>query len=111
MTTTANVRMTAGTLLGTVNEAATTIADTFGTATKAVGMLNSYVTTMSDKQRIRTKLEMHTFVNKLAEETAMQDTIRKKSIQEFCKDEVNAKLYQQSYDSIVALLSEVESKN
>ncbi|AHB79454.1 hypothetical protein psb1_0036 [Shigella phage pSb-1] len=46
MTTQATVRMTAGTLLGTVNSAATTVADTFGTATKAVGMLNSYVSTM-----------------------------------------------------------------
>lgn len=105
MTTTANVRMTAGTLLGTVNEAATTIADTFGTATKAVGMLNSYVTTMSEKQRIRTKLEMHTFTNKLAEETAMQDTIRKKAIVEFCKDEKNAELYKASYDDVIALLT------
>ena len=58
MTTTATVRMTAGTLLGTVNSAATTVADTFGTATKAVGMLNSYVSTMTEKQAIRTKLEM-----------------------------------------------------
>lgn len=105
MTTTATVRMTAGTLLGTVNSAATTVADTFGTATKAVGMLNSYVSTMADKQAIRTKLEMHTFVNKLAEETAMVETLRKKGIEEFCKDEANARIYNAEYDKIVDILS------
>ena len=105
MTTTATVRMTAGTLLGTVNSAATTVADTFGTATKAVGMLNRYVTKMSDKQIIRDKLEMHTFTKKLAEETAMQDAIRAKGILEFCKDAQNAELYEQSYNEIVEILS------
>lgn len=105
MTTTATVRMTAGTLLGTVNSAATTVADTFGTATKAVGMLNSYVSTMAEKQSIRTKLEMHTFVNKLAEETAMVETLRKKNIEEFCKDELNARIYNAEYDKIVDILS------
>ncbi|MCW6831736.1 hypothetical protein [Salmonella enterica] len=105
MTTTANVRMTAGTLLGTVNEAATTIADTFGTATKAVGMLNRYVTKLSDKQIIRDKLDMHTFTKKLAEETAMADAVRAKGILEFCKDEQNAQLYKESYDEIVEILS------
>ena len=105
MTTTANVRMTAGTLLGTVNEAATTVADTFGTATKAVGMLNRYVTKMSDKQIIRDKLEMHTFTKKLAEETAMNDAVRAKGILEFCKDKQNAELYEASYNEIVEILS------
>lgn len=105
MTTTATVRMTAGTLLGTVNSAATTVADTFGTATKAVGMLNSYVSTMADKQAIRTKLEMHTFVNKLAEETAMVETLRKKNIEEFCKDSDNARIYNEEYNKIVDILA------
>lgn len=105
MTTTASVRMTAGTLLGTVNEAATTVADTFSTVTKAVGMANLYVTTMSDKQKIRTKLEMHTFVNKLAEETAMVETLRKKTIEEFCKDEANANLYNAEYNKIIDILA------
>lgn len=106
MTTTASVRMTAGTLLGTVNEAATTVADTFGTATKAVGMLNRYVTKMSDKQIIRDKLEMHEFTAKLVEETAMQEAVRQKAIKEFCKDEQNAELYAQAYDRLRDILSE-----
>lgn len=105
MTTTASVRMTAGTLLGTVNEAATTVADTFGTATKAVGMLNRYVTKMSDKQIIRDKLEMHEFTAKLVEETAMQEAVRQKTILEFCKDEQNGKLYEAAFDRLTAILS------
>lgn len=105
MTTTASVRMTAGTLLGTVNEAATTVADTFGTATKAVGMLNRYVTKMSDKQIIRDKLEMHEFTAKLVEETAMQEAVRQKGILEFCKDEQNGKLYSSAYDRLKEILS------
>lgn len=105
MSTNATVRMTAGTLLGTINGAATTVADTFDTATKAIGMANLYVSTMADKQRIRTKLEMHTFVNKLAEETAMVETLRKKNIEEFCKDEQNATIYNAEYDKIINILS------
>lgn len=105
MTTTASVRMTAGTLLGTVNEAATTVADTFGTATKAVGMLNRYVTKMSDKQIIRDKLEMHEFTSKLVEETAMQEAVRQKTILEFCKDEQNKELYSKAYDRLNEILS------
>lgn len=105
MSTNATVRMTAGTLLGTINGAATTIADTFDTATKAIGMANLYVSTMADKQRIRTKLEMHTFVNKLAEETAMVETLRKKNIEEFCKDDQNAQIYNAEYDKIINILS------
>lgn len=105
MSATATTRMTVGTLLGAVNGAATTVADTFDTATKAIGMANLYVSTMSDKQRIRTKLEMHTFVNKLAEETAMVETLRKKNIEEFCKDDQNAKIYNAEYAKIVDILS------
>ena len=105
MSTNATVRMTAGTLLGTINGAATTVADTFDTATKAIGMANLYVSTMADKQRIRTKLEMHTFVNKLAEETAMVETLRKKNIEEFCKDDQNAQLYNAEYSKIIEILS------
>ena len=105
MSANATTRMTVGTLLGAVNGAATTVADTFDTATKAIGMANLYVTTMSDKQRIRTKLEMHTFVNKLAEETAMVETLRKKNIEEFCKDEQNAIIYNAEYEKIVAILA------
>lgn len=105
MSTNATVRMTAGTLLGTINGAATTVADTFDTATKAIGMANLYVSTMADKQRIRTKLEMHTFVNKLAEETAMVETLRKKNIEEFCKDDQNREIYNREYDKIIDILS------
>ena len=105
MTTQASLRMTAGSLLGTINEATTTVADTFGTATKAVGMLNRYVTKLSDKQIIQDKLDMHTFTKKLAEETAMQDAVRAKGIKEFCKDETNRELYSAAYDEIVEILS------
>lgn len=105
MTTQANLRMTAGSILGTINEATTTVADTFGTATKAVGMLNRYVTKLSDKQIIQDKLDMHTFTKKLAEETAMQDAIRAKGILEFCKDEQNKSLYEASYNEIVDILT------
>lgn len=105
MSTNATVRMTAGTLLGTINGAATTVADTFDTATKAIGMANLYVSTMADKQRIRTKLEMHTFVNKLAEETAMVETLRKKNIEEFCKDDQNAQIYNAEYSKVIDILS------
>lgn len=105
MSSTSTVRVTAGTLLGAVNGAATTIADTFDTATKAIGMANLYVSTMADKQRIRTKLEMHTFVNKLAEETAMVETLRKKNIEEFCKDEQNAQIYNREYEKIIDILA------
>lgn len=105
MTTTASVRMTAGTLLGTVNEAATTVADTFGTVTKAVGMANRYVSDMAKKQEIRSLLEMEEFTNKLIEEKAMEEAIRSKSVKEFCKNEDNKQLYSEAYNRFHKILS------
>ena len=105
MTTTASIRMTAGTLLGTVNEAATTVADTFGTVTKAVGMANRYVSDMSEKQRIRSLLEMEEFTNRLIEEKAMEEAIRMKSVQEFCKNEDNKDNYQLAFNRFTEILS------
>lgn len=104
MATTANARMTIGTLLGSVNEAANTVADTFSTATKAVGMVNNYVSTAAEKQRVRNKLELASFTNQLLEEKAMEDTVRRIKIEEFCKDENNATYFQESYDKLAELL-------
>lgn len=105
MTTTASVRMTAGTLLGTVNEAATTVADTFSTVTKAVGMANTYVSTMATKQQVRTKLELAEFTTKLIEEKAMEEAIRQKNVLEFCKDEQSQQLYKAAHDRFTEILS------
>lgn len=105
MTTTASVRMTAGTLLGTVNEAATTVADTFSTVTKAVGMANTYVSTMATKQQVRTKLELAEFTTKLIEEKAMEEAIRQKTVLEFCKDEQSKQLYAAAHDRFTEILS------
>ena len=101
----ANTRMTFGAVLGTVNEAATTVAATLSTASKAVGMLNRFVTDAADKQALRSKVDMHEFKTVLVEEKAMAEALRKKSIEEFCKDATNAKHYSAAYDRLAEIVN------
>lgn len=102
----ATTRATIGSLLGTIQEGATTISSTFSTATKAVGMLNTFVSAAADKQRIRTKVDVHEFKTRLVEEKSMEEAKRKVAIAEFCKDEGNKQFYSSAYDRLSALVEE-----
>ena len=102
----ANTRMTFGAVLGTINEAATTVTATLSTASKAVGMLNRFVTDAADKQALRSKVDMYEFKTILVEEKAMTEALRKKSIEEFCKDSTNAKHYSAAYDRLAEIVND-----
>ncbi|QDH84044.1 hypothetical protein KMC60_gp01 [Achromobacter phage vB_AxyP_19-32_Axy11] len=101
----ATTRVTFGAVLGTINEAATTVSSTFGTATKAVGMLNTFVSAAADKQALRTKVDLHEFKTRLIEEKSMEEARRKVAIEDFCKDEVNAKHFKSAYDRLSQLVN------
>ena len=99
-------RLTFGAVLGSVNAAAGTITSTLDTATKAVGMLNRFVSDAADKQALRSKVDMHEFKNVLVEQKAMEEATRKKAIEEFCKDSTNAKHYKAAYDRLAQLVND-----
>lgn len=101
----ANTRMTLGAVLGSVQEAATSVSATFNTVTKGVNMLNRYVSDAAEKQQVRSVIDMHDFKEKLVEEKAMEETMRKKQILEFTnQSEINKELYQASYNRLQELL-------
>lgn len=107
MAQTATARLTLGSVLGTVESAATSISSVFDTATKGINMANKYVSDASKKQNIRSIVDMHDFQNKLAEEKAMEETLRKKTILEFTnQSEENKNLFENAFNRINELLAE-----
>lgn len=99
-------RMTVGSLFGAVNSAATSVGSVFDTTNRAIGMANKFVTDMADKQDIRSIVDMHDFKEKLTEEKSMEETLRKKTISEFCKAEPeNKEMFETAYNRISALLN------
>ena len=102
---TATTRLTFGAVLGSVEAAAATVTSTLDTATKAVGMLNRFVSDAADKQNLRSKVDMHEFKTVLVEQKAMEEALRKKGIEEFCKDSTNSKHYQAAYDRLAAIVN------
>lgn len=100
---TATTRMTFGTVLGTVQDAATTVATTFQTANTAVGMLHSYVQDAALKQQIRSVAERDSFGIQVAEELAMAEAVRKDEVRKFCENSATRQNdYNEAYDRILA---------
>lgn len=107
----ATTRSTMGAILGSVSGAATTVTDTLDTVNKSVGLLNRFVTKVSDKQVINDKLDMHEFASRLIEEKAMEEALRKKTILEFCKkEEGNQELFEEAYNRFANILNVDNSK-
>lgn len=105
MTTQATARLTLGSVLGTINSAATSVSSVFDTTTKAINMANKYVSDAADKQRIRSIVDMHDFTEKLSEEKAMEETLRKKTILEFTsQSKDNEELFNSAYNRIKDLI-------
>ncbi len=108
-TTTATARLTVGSIFGAVNNAATSVASIFDTATKAIDMGNKYVSDASDKQRIRSTIDMHDFKEVLVEQKSMEETLRKKTILDFTNQSPeNAELFKSAYDRLTLLINPTE---
>lgn len=100
-------RLTLGSVLGTVNEVATSVSSVFSTGTAAVGIVNRYVEDAATKQKIRSIIEMNDYSQKFREEKAMEATLRKKQIVQFCNEsEENKELFKAEYDRLGNLLQE-----
>lgn len=101
----ASARMTVGTLLGTVNEVATSVSSIFDTATKSINMLNRYVSEAAEKQALRSIVDTHGFKERLVEEKTMETVTRKLEIKSFCsQSQHHADLYQATYNEFLSLL-------
>lgn len=107
MATQATARLTLGSVFGTINSAATSVSSVFDTATKGINMANKFVTDASEKQNIRSIVDMHDFTEKLTEEKAMEETLRKKAILDFTnQSQDNKDLFEAGYNRIKELLAE-----
>lgn len=102
----ATSRITFGAVLGTIGDAAGTISTVLNTATTAVSMASKFVEDAKEQQRIRSTVEMDSFAEVLAEESAMAEAVRKSDILIFCKKSTtHEELFKTSYNRIKLLLA------
>lgn len=105
MATTANARLTAAALLGTVTTAASTVTNTFDALNKGIGMLNSAVNDAAHAQEKRSLVNRRNFVKNLVRETAQQEAEALVRIEDFLKSNpAAAKHYAAAHDELTELL-------
>jgi hypothetical protein len=78
--TTASLRTASGSILGAVTESFNAIGSVFTAASGGASMLNTYVNDARQKQSDRSIIEMHSYRNRLIEETAEENSKRRKRI-------------------------------
>lgn len=100
----ANARMTLGAALGTITTAANTLSSTFDAANKGIGMLNTLVSDAAENQKLRSKANRERFVTQLIEDSAMEDTLRARKIDDFCEDADNKRHFEERYAVYESLL-------
>lgn len=102
----ATSRITFGAVLGTIGDAAGTISTVLNTATTSVSMLAKFVDDAKEQQRIRSIVNMDSFGETLAEESAMAEATRKSEILAFCKKSPEHEtLYASGYNRVKTLLA------
>lgn len=105
MAATANARVTAAALLGTVTTAAATVTSTLDAAQKAIGMLNTAVNDAAFRQEKRSKVDRHLYVNNLIRDTAQQEAEATVRSQEFLDNNPKAAAhFKASFDELTDLL-------
>ena len=82
----ANLRMTFGAAMSTVGDALTTVSTVTNVATKSDGLLDAFVTDASQNQQIRMRLRQSSTIERLIEETALEDTERQLKIKKYLSD-------------------------
>jgi hypothetical protein len=99
-------RMTFGTVLGTVSDAAVAVSTTLGAGIKGINMLDEFVTVAALKQKARNVVEVETFAVRLQEEVAMEEVERQIKLVEFTsKSDAHKAAFEASFDRIGALLA------
>ena len=101
----ASARMTFGTAMDTVSNAAVAISTTINAGIKGVDMLDNFVSKAKLEQEKRYKAELLDLDYKIAEEIGMERTARQAKIKEFVKmNPESADDYQKNYNEVLALL-------
>lgn len=102
----ATTRMTLGSVLSTVQTTANTVTNVLGAANSSVGMLNRFITDASEKQNVRSKLDMAIFKEQLTRDKAQEESESELRVIDYCKQSSNhADSYQKSYDRLAAILA------
>ena len=102
MTTT---RLAFGSILGTVQSAATTVTGTLDTMSTAVGMATAFVNQAADNQRIRQIADKEDFLETLIMEKAEQRATAHLKADQFCaKSEQHSAHYNSAYNRYTSLL-------
>lgn len=105
MAATANARLTAAALLGTVTTAASTVTNTFDALNKGIGMLNTAVNDAAFRQDKRSKIDRHLYVNNLIRDTAQQEAEANVRADEFLANNPKAaEHFKASFDELTTLL-------
>lgn len=103
----ATARMSIGSAFGAITNAAESVASVFGTTTKAIGMLDTFVSDAAKNQKLRSVANTADFKKKLEQDKAMENTVRIKQVREFCGQDLQiAKDYQESLDYYKDLLKD-----
>lgn len=107
MAASANTRVTAAALLGTLTTAASTVTNTFDAVNKGVGMLNTAINDAAFRQDKRSKIDRHLYVNNLIRETSEQEALANVRSEEFLKSNAAAiPHYKATFDTLTELLAD-----
>ncbi|QYW01772.1 hypothetical protein PP761_gp01 [Stenotrophomonas phage Paxi] len=105
MAATANARLTASALLGTVTTAASTVTNTLDAVQKGIGMLNTTINDAAFRQEKRSKVDRHLYVKNLIRDTAQAEAEANVRAEEFIKNnQAAAQHYRASFDELTELL-------
>ncbi len=104
----ATSRVTFGSILGSINAAATTVQTSFDAANKGVGMLTRLVTDASEKQNARSKYDMANFYNSLHEEKVKERASNRAELLKWMEEGNNKALYQEADQELSALKASLQ---
>lgn len=98
-------RLAFGAILGTVQNAATTVTTTLDAVNNGVGMLSSFVTEASINQRLRNVADREDFMENLIQERAEARALSALKVEAFCaKSAEHAQHYADAYACFTKLL-------
>lgn len=102
-------RMTLGAVLSTVQSTANTLTNTLDAANSAVGMLNTFVNSAAENQRIRAIADKETFIEDLIREKSFEEAQSGLKVEKFiAQSSAHRTHYQGAYDKFTELLRRSE---
>jgi len=106
----ATARLTFGTVLDTVSTAATTVTGALNAVSTSIGMANAFVEQAALNQQSRIIADNETFIDRLIEEKAMEQTAIDLEVETFiAKSERHRFHYEQAHDRYSKILRKPDS--